>query len=62
VCEDSDEGNHPGGLQVLENIGRHDSLGHAAGGNGRNDVAEDIVLQTLFCERLGEANKGKFGS
>jgi len=61
VCEDGDEGHYPLGLELLEHVRRHNGLGHAAGGDGRDDVAENVVLETLFCERLGETDEGEFG-
>ncbi len=62
VCKDGDKWDDPLRLQLREHVGGHDSLGHAAGGDRGDDVAEDVVLQALLRESLGEANKGKFGS
>tara|TARA_R110002003_G_scaffold193_6_gene14968 strand:- start:5332 stop:5697 length:366 start_codon:yes stop_codon:yes gene_type:complete len=62
VCEDGDERDDPLRLQLLEDIGRHDGLGHSASGDGCDDVAKDVVLETLLCERLCKANQGEFGS
>jgi len=62
VCEDGDKRDDPLGLQLREDIGRHDRLGHSAGSDRGNDVAEDVVLQTLFRERLGKSNEGKLSS
>ena len=62
VCKDSDKRDNPLRLQLREDVGGHDSLSHSAGCDRRDDVAEDVVLQTLLCERLGETNKGKLRS
>jgi hypothetical protein len=62
VCEDSDERDNPLRFQLREDIGRHDGLGHSAGSDRGNDVAENVVLQTLLRERLGKPNKGELSS
>jgi hypothetical protein len=62
VCEDGDERNDPLRLQLREDIGGHDGLGHSAGSDWGDDVAEDVVLQTLLCESLSETNKGELSS
>lgn len=62
VCKDSNERDDPLRLKLLEDIGRHDSLGHSAGCDRGDDVAKDVVLQALLCESLGETDEGKFGS
>lgn len=61
VCEDGDEGNDPFGLHFLEDIGRHDGFSHSASGDWGDNIAEDVVLQALLGERLGEANESEFG-
>ena len=61
VHEGSHQGHDPVGLQVLQHIRRHDSLGHAASGDGSNDVADNVVLETLLGQGLGEANQGQLG-
>lgn len=61
VCKDSDERDNPLRLHLLQDIRRHDGFGHSAGGDRGDDVAEDVVLQALLGERLGEANESEFG-
>jgi hypothetical protein len=61
VRKDSHERDDPLGLQLLEDIGGHDGLGHSAGGDWGDDVAEDVVLEALLGECLGEAHEGEFG-
>lgn len=62
VCKDSDERDNPLRLHFLQNIRRHDGFGHSAGGDRGDDVAEDVVLQALLCECLGETDKSELGS
>jgi hypothetical protein len=62
MCENSNKRDDPLRLQLREDIGRHDSLGHSAGGDRSNDIAKNVVLQALLCKSLCEANKRKFGS
>jgi len=61
VYEDGDERDDPIRLEALEDVWRHDGLGHSAGSDGSNYIAKDVVLETFLCECLGEANLGKFG-
>ena len=62
VCKDSDEGYDPLRLQLLEDVRRHHCLSHTARSNGRNDIAQDVVLEALLRKRLGEANERKLRS
>lgn len=62
VCKDCNKRDDPLGLQLLKDIRGHHSLGHSASSNRGDDVAEDVVLETLLCKCLSKANEGQFGS
>ena len=62
MCEDGNERDDPLRLQLREDIGRHNGLGHSAGSDWGDDIAEDVILQTLLCKSLGKTNKGKLSS
>ena len=61
VGKDSNEGDDPLRLHEGKNIRGHNGLGHAAGGDGSNDVGENVVLDALLGEGLGEADHGELG-
>ncbi|KAI6769210.1 hypothetical protein HG531_010314 [Fusarium graminearum] len=63
VNQDSDEGNNPFGLELLEDIRRHDGLGHSAGSYlTRNNIGQDTILDTLLGQSLCETDHGELGS
>lgn len=61
VGKDGDQRHDPLGLELLKNLWGHDSLGHAAGSQGSNHVADDVVLGALLGENLSKADKGELG-
>ena len=62
VRQDGHERDDPLGLHEGQKVRRHDGLGHAAGGDGGDDVADDVVLGALLGEGLCEADHAQLGS
>jgi len=60
--EVADEGGNKLGTERIHELLGHDGLGHARAGDGRDSVAEDVVLGTLTEDRLAETPNGQFGS
>jgi predicted exporter len=60
-AEVRDEGGDVLRCQLLEHVRRHDRLGHAALGDGRDDVALDVVLGAFVGQRLRQADDAQLG-
>lgn len=61
VNKDGNERNDPLRLHEGKKIRGHNGLGHAAGSDRSNDVGENVVLDALLGEGLGEADHGELG-
>ncbi|KAI3479441.1 hypothetical protein L1887_58459 [Cichorium endivia] len=59
--EVGDNGDDVVGREVLEHLGGHDGGGELTGGDGGEDVGEDVVLGALDGERLAETDHGVLG-
>lgn len=49
------------GVQLFENLSRHDGLSHSGGGDWADGVGEDILLLTLLGKGLGQSVDSELG-
>lgn len=61
MSEVGDEWDDVLGVQLFENLSRHDGLSHSGGGNWADGVGEDVLLLTLLGKGLGQSVDSELG-